>query len=188
MNKTTTAAHWTDGDLPGNVSGGDGTVITAKHAFGRFRAKRPAAVCLGHHCMMDGVHFAVGEDAELRIGDYCYFTNAVLLCELRVEIGNYVTIGWNSTIADSDFHPIAPAQRLEDAIACSPGGKGLRRPPVVCKPIIIEDYVWIGPSATILKGVRLGRGCVIEPGSVVTHDVPAQARVLGNPAQIIGEV
>ena len=72
--------------------------------------------------------------------------------------------------------------------ARSPAGKGLQRPPVVTRPVIIEDYVWIGPAATILKGVRLGMGCVVEPGTLVTHDVPARARVLGNPAQIIGEV
>jgi acetyltransferase-like isoleucine patch superfamily enzyme len=182
------AGRWTDGDLPANVRAGDGTVITARHAFGRFRATRDLALQLGVQNMMDGVHFALGESAELRVGDFCYFTNAVLLCELRIEIGSYVTIGWNATIADSDFHPIDPARRIEDAIACSPVGKGLPRPPVVCKPVIIEDYVWVGPNATILKGVRLGQGCLIEPGALVTRDVPPRARVLGNPAQIVGEV
>jgi acetyltransferase-like isoleucine patch superfamily enzyme len=48
--------------------------------------------------------------------------------------------------------------------------------------------VWIGPNATILKGVCIGAGAFIEPGSMVTRDVPARARVMGNPAQIIGEV
>jgi acetyltransferase-like isoleucine patch superfamily enzyme len=181
-------ARWTDGDLPGNVRGGPGTIITARHAFGRFRSQRPGALCLGQDCLMDGVHFAVGEEAELRIGDCCYFLDAVLLCELRIEIGSYVTIGWNSTLADSDFHPLAPAERLRDAIACSPAGKGLARPAVLRKPVIVEDYVWIGPAATILKGVRLGLGCVVEPGSLVTRDVPPRTRVLGNPAQIVGEV
>ena len=51
------------------------------------------------------------------IGDYCYFTNAVLLCELALRIGNYVVIGWNTTIADTDFHPMAPALRIADAVA-----------------------------------------------------------------------
>jgi acetyltransferase-like isoleucine patch superfamily enzyme len=52
----------------------------------------------------------------------------------------------------------------------------------------IEDCVWIGPNATILKGVRIGAGAVIEPGSLVTRDVPARARVMGNPARVVGEV
>ena len=110
-----------------------------------------------------------------------------LLCELEVRIGNYVVIGWNTTLTDSDFHPIAPALRVADAVACSPLGKGRPRPPVACKAIVIDDDVWIGPNATILKGVRIGAGAWIEPGSMVTRDVPPGARVMGNPAQVIGE-
>jgi acetyltransferase-like isoleucine patch superfamily enzyme len=112
----------------------------------------------------------------------------VLLCELEVVIGSYVLIGWNTTITDTDFHPIAPAQRIADAIACSPIGKGRPRPLVARQPVVIEDDVWIGPNAAILKGVRIGAGAVIEPGSVVTRDVPERARVMGNPAQIVGQV
>ena len=52
---------------------------------------------------------------------------------------------------------------------------------------MIDDDVWIGPNATILKGVRIGAGAWIEPGSMVTRDVPPGARVMGNPAQVIGE-
>jgi acetyltransferase-like isoleucine patch superfamily enzyme len=137
---------------------------------------------------MDGVHFDLGNNGRVTIGDYCYFTNVVLLCELEVRIGNYVVIGWNATLADSDFHPIAPAQRVADAIACSPLAKGRSRPPVASKAIVIEDDVWIGPNATILKGVRIGAGAWIEPGSMVTRDVPPGARIMGNPAQVIGEV
>jgi acetyltransferase-like isoleucine patch superfamily enzyme len=124
----------------------------------------------------------------VEIGDCCYFTNAVLLCELELRIGNCVMIGWNATLADSDFHPIAPAERIADAIACSPLGKGRPRPVVERSPVVIEDDVWIGPSVTILKGVRIGRGAFIEPGALLTRDVPPRARVLGNPAQVIGEV
>ena len=124
----------------------------------------------------------------MRIGDYCYFTNAVLLCELEIQIGSYVLIGWNTTITDTDFHPIAPAERIADAIACSPLGHQRRRPPVARKAVVIEDDVWIGPNVAIMKGVRIGAGAIVEPGSVVTRDVPPRARVLGNPAQVIGEI
>jgi acetyltransferase-like isoleucine patch superfamily enzyme len=137
---------------------------------------------------MDGVHFALGEDARVLIGNYCYFSNAILLCERELRIGNYVVIGWNATIADSDFHPIAPAARIRDAIACSPLGDPRKRPPIQMRPVIIEDDVWIGPNATILKGVRIGAGAFIEAGALVTRDVPARSRVMGNPAQVIGSV
>ena len=51
--------------------------------------------------------------------------------------------------------------------------------------IIIEDDVWIGAKATILKGVKIGKGAVIAVGSVVTKDVPTNAIAAGVPAKII---
>ena len=179
---------WIHGPLPPNVRVGPDTVLTAEYAFKRFRTKAPDALVIGAHCTMDGVHFAIEAEGRVTIGDYCYFTNAVLLCELELRIGSYVMMGWNSCVADSDFHPIAPTDRIADASACSPLGQGRPRPAIARQAVIIEDHVWIGPNATILKGVRLGQGCFIEPGALVTRDVPARARVLGNPAQIIGEV
>lgn len=180
--------RWTEGALPPNVRLGINTLVTDHLAFKRFHSKLPDALVIGAHCTMDGVHFDLGEQGRMVVGDYCYFTNAVLLCELEVRIGNYVAIGWNTTIADTDFHPLAPAERVADAIACSPLGKGRPRPPIAKRPVIIEDDVWIGPNATILKGVRIGAGAWIEAGSLVTRDVPPGSRVMGNPAQIIGQV
>ena len=180
--------QWLDGKLPGNVRLGRNTVLKGDHAFHRFRSAIMPALILGENCTMDGVHFALGEKGRVQIGDYCYFTNAVLLCELEMRIGNYVVIGWNATIADTDFHPLRPAERIADAIACSPLGKGRPRPEIPKRPVTIEDDVWIGPNATILKGVRIGTGAFIEAGSLVTRDVPARARIMGNPAQVIGEV
>ena len=180
--------RWANGTLPPNVALGLNTLVTGDLAFKRFHSTLEKALLIGAHCTMDGVHFNLGQQARMSVGDYCYFTNAVLLCELEVCIGNYVLIGWNTTIADTDFHPIAPAERLADVIACSPLGKGRPRPEIARKPVIIEDDVWIGPNATILKGVRIGAGAFIEAGSLVTRDVPPLARVLGNPAQVIGEV
>jgi acetyltransferase-like isoleucine patch superfamily enzyme len=182
------AGGWANGPLPANVRLGPGTLLTADYAFKRFKSRQPEALLIGANSTMDGVHFAIGEQGRVRIGDYCYFTNAVLLCELELRIGSYVVIGWNATLADTDFHPIAPAERIADAIACSPLGAGRPRPEIARRPVIIEDDVWIGPNATILKGVRLGAGSWIEAGALVTRDVPPRRRVLGNPAQVIGEV
>src|SRR5262245_31665825 len=116
---------WAEGKLPANVRVGVNSVIAGAYAFKRFRSRRDPALILGNHCTMDGTHFALGEDGRITIGDYCYFTNAVLLCEEEVRIGNYVVIGWNATVADTDFHPLGPAARIADALACSPLGKGL---------------------------------------------------------------
>jgi acetyltransferase-like isoleucine patch superfamily enzyme len=184
----TAEAVWSHGVLPLNVQAGLNTTISGEHVFKRFRSRQVPALRIGTHCTMDGVQFAVGEEGRIDIGDYCYFTNAVLLCELTLRIGNYVVIGWNTTIADADFHPLAPALRIADAIACSPLGEGRARPFVERRAVVIDDDVWIGPNATILKGVHIGAGSFIEPGALVTHDVPPRSRVSGNPAAVVGSV
>jgi acetyltransferase-like isoleucine patch superfamily enzyme len=180
--------RWLDGNLPDNVVLGVNTIIRGDHAFKRFHSKENPALIVGQHCTLDGVHFALGQYARAQIGDYCCLSNAVFLCELELRIGNYVIIGWNATIADTDFHPLSPAQRIADAVACSPLGKERKRPPIAAKPVVIEDDVWIGPSTTILKDVRIGAGSFIEPGTLITRDIPPRSRVAGNPAQIIGAV
>ena len=50
---------------------------------------------------------------------------------------------------------------------------------------IIGNDVWIGERSIIKAGIKIGNGCVIGMGSVVTKDVPPYAIVAGNPAKII---
>lgn len=57
----------------------------------------------------------------------------------------------------------------------------------VTGPVEICDYVFIGPGAIILPGVKIGRGAVVAAGAVVTKDVPEFAIVGGVPAEVIGE-
>ena len=52
--------------------------------------------------------------------------------------------------------------------------------------IIVDEDVWIGAKSILLRGVHLGRGCIVGAGSVVRRSVPPYAMVAGNPAKIIG--
>lgn len=52
------------------------------------------------------------------------------------------------------------------------------------RDIIIDDFVWIGTRVTILGGVHIGEGAIIQAGAVVVNDIPAYAIAGGNPAKV----
>lgn len=52
--------------------------------------------------------------------------------------------------------------------------------------VIVDEDVWIGARTILLRGVHLGRGCIVGAGSVVRRSVPPYAMVTGNPAKIVG--
>lgn len=51
--------------------------------------------------------------------------------------------------------------------------------------VIIEEDVWCGANVTLLKGVTIGRGCIIAAGSVVTKDIPPYSIAGGVPCKVI---
>ena len=53
------------------------------------------------------------------------------------------------------------------------------------KPVAIGADVWIGGGAIICPGISIGDRSVVGAGSVVTHDVPSDVVVGGNPARIV---
>ncbi len=53
----------------------------------------------------------------------------------------------------------------------------------VLTPTLVKKRAAVGSNATILCGVTIGEGSMVGAGSVVTHDVPAGAIVVGNPAR-----
>ena len=52
----------------------------------------------------------------------------------------------------------------------------------ISRSTIIEDDVWVFPNVLLMPGVKLARGAVILPGSVVTKDVAPMEIIGGNPA------
>jgi acetyltransferase-like isoleucine patch superfamily enzyme len=52
-------------------------------------------------------------------------------------------------------------------------------------PIVIEDDVWLAGKVMVTAGVRIGRGCVVGAGAVVTKDLPPWSVAVGIPARVI---
>jgi acetyltransferase-like isoleucine patch superfamily enzyme len=178
---------WHGGTVPENIVVGQNTRIDSSACFRYYRAKGLVGLRVGANVTLWRTSLAPEEHAVIEIGDDTWIGNASLACSLRITIGKRVLVAGGVTITDSDFHPITPASRLLDTIAVSPVGDRARRPRVDAKPVEIEDDVWIGYNATILKGVRIATGAVIAPGAVVTANVPAGCTVSGNPARIVDQ-
>lgn len=120
--------------------------------------------------IFSGVKLSVyGTDhrAMLKIGSHVSIGDRTEIhCGKNIAIGDHCVIAWDVVILDHDYHR-------------------LNSPTQVHKPVRIEDHVWIGCRAIILKGVRIGKGSVVAAGSVVTRDVPENTLVAGNPAKIV---
>lgn len=53
-----------------------------------------------------------------------------------------------------------------------------------CRPVVIEDDVWVGANVTIVPGVTIGRGAVIGAGAVVSKDIPPDTVAVGAPLRL----
>ena len=178
---------WWQHPIPENVTWGEGLYAETAQIFRFMRSKRQPAVELGKHVSLyAGVSFALGENGTCKIGDFTLLNGALIMASERIEIGKHVLVSWNVGIADSDFHPIDAAQRRIDTLALAPFYKDRPpRPVLKTAPVIIEDNVWIGMNAIILKGVTIGENSVVAAGAVVSKSVPPNVVVAGNPAVIV---
>ena len=178
---------WWPEPIPPNVEFGEGFYCESAQIFRKLRSKRSRAVVIGKHVSCyAGCSFAIGEDGQCTIGDFTLLNGALIMAEHKIEIGSYCLVSWNVGIADSDFHPLEPAQRIIDAQALAPYFKNRpARPTLKTVPVKICDNVWIGMNAVILKGVTIGQNSVVAAGAVVTKSVEANTVVAGNPAQVV---
>ena len=181
---------WWPQGIPENVHFGTGFYCESAQIFRQFRSVQPRAVVLGDHVSCySGCSFAVGPQGSCTVGDFTLLNGAIIMAEERITIGSYCLISWNVGIADSDFHPLDPAQRRIDARALAPYlSDRPERPQLVTRPVTIRDNVWIGMHAIILKGVEIGDNSVVAAGSVVTKSVPANVVVAGNPAVVVRQL
>ncbi len=183
---------WSNRQIPANITWGEGFYCESAQCFLHFKGTREPAVEMGDHVSVYAAsQFSIGPKGHCKIGNFTLLVGALVLAEESVEIGSYCLISWNVGIADSDFHPIAAAQRKLDAMALAPFYKEAPPRPldsIRSKPVKIGNNVWIGMNAVVLKGVTIGDNSIVAAGSVVTKDVPANVIVAGNPAVIVKQV
>ncbi|RSX51623.1 sugar O-acetyltransferase [Bifidobacterium callimiconis] len=109
----------------------------------------------------------------------------------NITVGRNVFVNWGCvmmdrggiTIGDGTF--IGPNVQL---ITTNHDRNPYNRPTTISRSITIGERVWIGAGAIVLQGVTVGDNAIVGAGAIVTHDVPENAIVAGNPAQVIGSV
>lgn len=186
MNLAEINGTWDYSALPANVHVGADCFLERKASFLRFRSTRDPGLVLGSGVRAyTWTEFNIEPEGLVEVGDDSILVGAVFMCAESISIGKRVVMSYHVTIADSDFHPTEAKSRRADAIANAPYGDRSSRPHVESRPVVIEDDVWIGIGAIILKGAHVGHGARIEAGAVVARNVPAGATVRGNPARVV---
>lgn len=143
--------------------------LVPSHHFRRFMYRHIFGVHIGQASIVHWQTRFFGPRGA-SIGEHCNIGNNAFLDGRRgLTIGNRVATGAEIMIYTLQHDIDSPSFDVA-------GG-----------PVIIEDYVYIGPRAIILPNVRVGYGAVIAAGAVVTKDVPAYAVVGGAPARFIRE-
>lgn len=119
----------------------------------------------------------VGKDGRIQCGNYVGISNSCLRIESELIIEDYVNIGGDCKIYDSDMHSVEYEWRIQQPDDHAKSA-----------PIYIRKGAWIGAHSIILKGVTIGERAVIGAGSIVTKDVPADEVWAGNPARFIKKI
>jgi len=120
---------------------------------------------INHPCILT----TLSSTAEIIIENKCGFSGVTIASNKRIIIKSKSRIGANVIITDTDWH--------EDDKRAD-----------ISKEVILEENVWIGVNAIILKGVRIGKNSFIGANSVVTKSVPANVVAAGNPCKVIKKI
>ena len=109
-------------------------------------------------------------NGKTRLGQNCSFNGCKVVGQGTLTIGDNFHSGGDLLIVTSNHNFSSGSALPYDATH-------------IVKPVSIADNVWIGERVTILPGVSIGEGAIVQAGSVVVRDVEPLAIVGGSPAQ-----
>lgn len=148
----------------------------------------PRAIAIGESSLVMGELQVFAPQGHISIGDWCYMGPGCKVWSMdHITIGDRVFVSHGVQIFDNNSHSLSAGERHARFQELRRVGRHLEPEHVATKPVVIEDDVWLGFNAAVLKGVTIGRGAIVGACAVVLHDVPPYTIVGGNPARKIGE-
>lgn len=157
---------------PGAMAFGVGVSLHPNAVLNARREDGKLGIALGDGVMIRESAVINAHGGEVVLGHGSFVGPCSVLQGPRLMIGSQVMLGGGVKIYSSNHV-------YEDVL------RPMKEQGETSKGIEIADDVWIGAGAVILDGVRLGRGCIVGGGAVVTRDIPEFAVAVGNPARII---
>ena len=133
-------------------------------------------------CIQGPIFFDYGVNTTFGKGCYVNF-NFTVLDVCPVTIGDNVFIGPNVSILPPK-HPLLAEERK----MYFDKNKGYVTDKEYGAPVSIGNDCWIAGNVTVLAGARIGSGCVVGAGSVVTKDIPDGYLAYGNPCRPISKI
>lgn len=139
-----------------------------------------ARVAVGAHSVVAGELFVFPHGGRIEIGEWCYLgEDSRIWSAASVRIGDRVLVSHGVNIHDCDSHPREHLERHRHYRDLRLHGHPRRLESVPREPVNIEDDVWIGFNAIVLKGVTIGARSIVAAGSIVTRDVPPDSLFVG---------
>jgi acetyltransferase-like isoleucine patch superfamily enzyme len=143
-------------------------------------------IFIGENSHIRGDLVVFGSGGLIRLGNECFIGEGSRIWSAEeIVVGNNVLIAHNCNIIDTNSHEIDSEERAEGYRNILKVGFPKEKGNILTAPIYIDDHSWISFNATILKGVRIGKGAIVAANSVVTKDVEPFTMVAGNPAAFI---
>jgi acetyltransferase-like isoleucine patch superfamily enzyme len=129
-----------------------------------------------------------GEHAGIHLGCYIWFFGPNQLRRDGFHIGSYSRVNRDCCLDARGSLWIGNNVSVSPEVTILTASHSVDDPSfrLQLRGVVVEDHVWIGTRATILPGVRLGKGSVVAAGSMVTRDVPPLTIVAGIPARKVG--
>lgn len=150
-----------------------------KSIFALYQFKKKWRRCNSHNNTTAENLFPLG---AVSVGAHSYGPISLLSYGLQ---GHLLEIGSFCSIADGVIF-LAAGEHAVDCLMTFPVTAKFLGGPVTMSngAIVLEDDVWVGMGATILSGVRIGKGAIIGARAVVAKNVPPFAVVVGNPGRV----